>query len=67
MNPKKALFSTVAAIGIFTLASSVPVPLNAQPKPPQGVATAVAIDAEMIDRATRVRTPGTMCAASVLK
>src|SRR4029078_13264754 len=53
MNPKKVLFSTVAAIGIFTLASSVPVPQNAQPKPPQGVATAGAIDADDIGRTVR--------------
>src|SRR5690349_17597112 len=53
MNQKQVLFSTVAAIGILTLASSVPAPLSAQPKPPQGVATAIAIDADDIGGTVR--------------
>src|SRR5436305_2141230 len=45
MNPRQILFSTAAVIGVAALAAALPAPSSAQPKPPQGVATAsVAID-----------------------
>src|SRR5215213_8962879 len=56
MTPHQILCSTVAVIGIAALAASVPAPLNAQPKPPQGTssaAAAVAIDADDIGGTVR--------------
>jgi hypothetical protein len=53
MSLNQVLYSTVAAIGIAALATSL-APVSAQPKPPQGVATsAVAIDADDIGGVVR--------------
>ena len=54
MNPRKVLFSTVAAIGIAALAASIPASVTAQPKPQSAAATgAVAIDADDIGGTVR--------------
>jgi hypothetical protein len=53
MSPRQMLFSTAAAIGMAALAASVATPARTQPKPPQGVAAAVAIDADDIGGAVR--------------
>src|SRR6187551_3155030 len=53
MSARQLLFSTVAAIGIATLASSL-TSLNAQPRPPQGTSNAaVTIDADDIGGTVR--------------
>lgn len=54
MNPRKVLFSTVAAIGVAALAASIPASVGAQPKPQSAAATgAVAIDADDIGGTVR--------------
>jgi hypothetical protein len=53
MSLNQVLYSTVAAVGIAALATSL-APVSAQPKPPQGVATStVAIDADDIGGVVR--------------
>ena len=53
MSLNQVLYSTVAAIGIAALATSI-APVGAQPKPPQGTTTStVAIDADDIGGVVR--------------